>query len=212
MRIRVVVEGQTEEAFIKSVVAEYLQPQGVHLEPILLGKTGGHPTYARVRKDILLHLKQETRVYCTTLLDFYGLGAGFPGTPIPRGLSSSEKAQHIERAIVTDITQEIPFFRPDLRLLPYIQMHEFEGLLFSDPAALAEGIHRPDLEGSLREIREGFETPEEINDGRTQPRPNVCSRCTVRTAKYWMERRLLASSDSIKCSRHALISVTGLND
>lgn len=44
-------------------------------------------------------------------------------------------------------------------------MHEFEGLLFSDPASLAQAMFQPGLEGSIREIRNAFSTPEDINDG-----------------------------------------------
>ena len=43
-------------------------------------------------------------------------------------------------------------------------MHEFEGLLFSDPGRFAGGIGRSDLEAELQAIRDGFTTPEEIND------------------------------------------------
>ena len=31
-----------------------------------------------------------------------------------------------------DICDRIPDFRPDLRLIPYFSLHEYEGLLFSD--------------------------------------------------------------------------------
>jgi len=50
------------------------------------------------------------------------------------------------------------------RLVPFVVMHEFEGLLFSDCAAFSRSIGRPDLEASLRKIRDAFATPEEIND------------------------------------------------
>ncbi len=50
------------------------------------------------------------------------------------------------------------------RFVPFVVMHEFEGLLFSDCAAFSRSIGRPDLEARLREIREAFATPEEIND------------------------------------------------
>ena len=43
-------------------------------------------------------------------------------------------------------------------------VHEFEGLLFSDCAAFARGIDRPDLESNFSQIRENFATPEEIDD------------------------------------------------
>jgi hypothetical protein len=50
------------------------------------------------------------------------------------------------------------------RFVPFVIMHEFEGLLFSDCAAFSRGIYRPDLEPAFRAIREQFATPEEIND------------------------------------------------
>jgi len=50
------------------------------------------------------------------------------------------------------------------RFVPFIVMHEFEGLLFSDCASFSRGIGRPDLEVRFREIRKNFATPEEIND------------------------------------------------
>ena len=48
--------------------------------------------------------------------------------------------------------------------MPYIVMHEFEGLLFSDPDGFGLGIGRSDLSPKLRAIRNAFGTPEEIND------------------------------------------------
>ena len=43
-------------------------------------------------------------------------------------------------------------------------MHEFEGLLFSDPDRFARGIGRRDLTSDFQEIRDEFQSPEEIND------------------------------------------------
>ena len=50
------------------------------------------------------------------------------------------------------------------RFVPYIVMHEFEGLLFSDPNGFGLGVGRSQLSPSIRAIREDFGTPEEIND------------------------------------------------
>jgi hypothetical protein len=166
-RVRVVVEGQTEESFVKDVLAEALWPHRVHLTPILLGvpgHKGGRPNYARVKKDVLLHLKQDHAAYCSTMLDFYGLGEGFPGGPVPSHLPSISKVTHIEQAIKAEICELIPDLRPDLRFLPYIQLHEYEGLLFSDPPAFAEAISQPHLAERFQRVRDEFPTPEDIND------------------------------------------------
>ncbi len=50
-------------------------------------------------------------------------------------------------------------------MLPYVQRHEFEGLLFSDVRAFsATGIATSRVIRSLARIRSSFETPEDIND------------------------------------------------
>ena len=54
-------------------------------------------------------------------------------------------------------------FNPQ-RFVSFVMMHEFEGLLFSDSASFCRGIGRPDLEMALLQIRQGFRTPEDIND------------------------------------------------
>ena len=50
------------------------------------------------------------------------------------------------------------------RFIPYVQMYEFEGLLFSCPRRLAVGINQPILEERFVHIRNEFESPETINN------------------------------------------------
>jgi hypothetical protein len=168
-RVRVIVEGQTEESFVGSVLAPTLYQHEVYLTPILLGvpgHKGGRPNYARVKKDILLHLRQDQTAYCSTMLDFYGLGPDFPGVITP-AMTNAHRAKVIEDAIKEDICAEIPEFRPDQRLLPYIQLHEYEGLLFSDPQTFATSISQGQLATGFQAVRDGFATPEDINDDPT---------------------------------------------
>ena len=117
-----------------------------------------------MKRDVLVLLKQDQTAYCSTMLDFYGLGVGFPGTPIPTNLTNIEKVQHIEQAVKEDICHEVPDFRADVRFVPYLQLHEYEGLLFSDSASFAAAINRPDLAQRFQEVRDRFDTPEDIND------------------------------------------------
>ena len=53
------------------------------------------------------------------------------------------------------------------RFVPFVVMHEFEALLFSDCAAFARAIGRPALSGSFQAIRDQFDSPEDINDSPT---------------------------------------------
>ena len=60
------------------------------------------------------------------------------------------------------------------RFVPFVVIHEFEGLLFSDCGAFSRAIGRPNLESKFRAIREQFATPEEINDSpQTAPSKRV---------------------------------------
>ncbi len=98
------------------------------------------------------------------MIDYYGLGPGFPGLPVPPHLNTIETVTRIEHAVKDDICRKLPDFRPDVRLIPYLSLHEYEGLLFSDPEALARSIGKPQFAKRFREIRNAFQTPEDIND------------------------------------------------
>jgi hypothetical protein len=98
------------------------------------------------------------------MIDFYGLGKGFPGTPVPPQLANVQKVEHVERAVKDDFCRQMPDLRPDVRLIPYLSLHEYEGLLFSDPNSFARSIGQPSLGNSLQGILDEFPTPEDIND------------------------------------------------
>lgn len=172
-RLNVVVEGQTEESFVRNALAEVLWGSNVHPTPILLGTPGhkGGRTYARVKRDVVVLLKQDRNAYCSTMVDLYGLGAGFPGHPPPD--------RHVEQAVKQDICGDLPDdLRPDLRFIPYLQLHEYEAILFSDPEAFATGINHPHLRMQFRRIRDEFDSPEDINnDPETAPSKRVIAAC-----------------------------------
>lgn len=177
-RVYIVVEGPTEELFVNRALAPVLIPRQIYLYPILLGGEGGNPTYVRVRRNVLLQLKQDSSACCTTMIDFYGLGKGFPGVPVPPNLSKLEMVNHIEGAVKQDVIAQAPRLRADVRFIPYLQLHEFEGLLFSDPAAFAKGINQPGLAAQLHSIRDDFSNPEDIDDGpTTAPSKRVIRLC-----------------------------------
>ncbi len=166
-RVYVVVEGATEESFVKEVLDPLLRPRQIYVIPIILGSPGhkgGNTNYARVKQDVVVLLQQDRAAYCSTMLDFYGLGAGFPGMPLPPNLENLSKVARIEQAVKDDIVADRPDLRPDMRFVPYLQLHEYEGLLFSDPDAFASGIKQRHLAPRFQAIRDEFPTPEDIND------------------------------------------------
>jgi hypothetical protein len=180
-RVNVIVEGPTEESFVKNVLAPFLWASEVYLTPLILGvpgHKGGRTSYARVKKDVLVQLKQDRTGYCSTMLDFYGLGEGFPGTPLPPNLANINKVTHIEQAVKNDIVAHVPDLRPDVRFIPYLQLHEYEGLLFSDPEAFANSIYQSHLTRQFQSVRQEFPTPEDIDDSpNTAPSKRVIRLC-----------------------------------
>jgi hypothetical protein len=51
-----------------------------------------------------------------------------------------------------------------LQFRPYRSLHEFEALLFVNPKDITQGFSRPELLPQVERIRQGFPTPEDIND------------------------------------------------
>lgn len=168
-RVHIICEGQTEETFVNEVLAPHLARYDVFPSAALVGKPGhkaGHISTARMAGDIKLRLLGDKTAWCTTFFDFYGLDSKFVGKD-EAALKSSyqDKALIIEAALKKHIlgkTGEDAI----RRFFPYVQMYEFEGLLFSDPVKLAAGLYATNLENDFVAIRSQFGTPEEINDSR----------------------------------------------
>ena len=100
-------------------------------------------------------------------VDYYALPEDWPGRkPSASVQGASGKAEHVEVALLADLVQSAGNRFNPRRFVPFVAMHEFEGLLFSDPEKFAHAIGRPDLASPFAAIRQEFQTPEEINDSR----------------------------------------------
>ena len=174
-RLLVHVEGQTEETFVNEVLRSHLFHCGYEsVSARIIGnarlrrRRGGIRPWLAVRRDIINHLHEDPGCVATTMVDFYGLpqhgDRAWPGRAAAVGASGHQKASVVEEALRDDLAHEMGTDFDKTRFLPFVVVHEFEGLLFSDCAAFARGICRPDLEPSFSQIREGFATPEDIDD------------------------------------------------
>lgn len=165
-RVHVICEGQTEEQFISEVLAETFWPKDIYLQPALIGRPGhkgGNLKFQRLYRDIELRLLGDKDALCTTFFDFYGLPEDFPGKKeAVRKSAAAERASTLLSAMTVALCNKLGE-APLRRFIPYIQMHEFEGLLFSDPEALARTLDKSTLV-PLQHIREQFTSPEEINN------------------------------------------------
>ncbi len=164
-RVRVLVEGQTEQAFVRDILKPYFDSNGVYLHAVMFRRTGGICPYSRAKEILSRSLKEDTSLICTTMVDFYGLPSDWPGrNQAKRCKDYLDKAITIESNICNDIKECLgDSFNPS-RIIPYIQMHEFEALLFSSPERLAQSLGQAELSSVFQTIRNEFLNPEEIND------------------------------------------------
>jgi hypothetical protein len=174
-RLLVNVEGETEETFVNDVLAPHLYAHGYTMVGArLIGnarlreRRGGIRPWSSVRADIRKQLQADAGVISTTMVDYYGLPRtgekAWPGRDHAAGVPFPQKARCIEAALRDDINGVMGSDFNPRRFIPFVIMHEFEGLLFSDCGAFSRGIARPELEATFLAIRDQFETPEEIND------------------------------------------------
>ena len=174
-RLLIHVEGETEETFVNEALAPHLYRCGFQsVSACLLGnarnrdRRGGIRGWNSVRDDILNHLKEDPRCLATTMVDYYALPKlgvkGWPGRDAAEALPFSQKASIVHRGLHSDICQELGADFDATRFVPYVVMHEFEGLLFSDCERFSHAIGRRELAPHFHAIRAAFDSPEEIND------------------------------------------------
>lgn len=174
-RLLIHVEGETEEMFVNEVLAPHLYAAGWEVVAArivgnarLRERRGGIKAWCVVRDDIMRHLKEDPGCYATTMVDFYALpqsaGKAWPGRADASQLPTNRKAPHVEAQLSADVQRTMgPGFLA-ARFIPFVIMHEFEALLFSDCGAFSRGVGRPELHDALQAVRDSFATPEEIND------------------------------------------------
>ena len=150
IRLAISVEGETEEAFVKSILANHLRSSDIEPTPILLQ---GNVYVERLAAEMArLHWSYD---YVTSLVDFYGF----------RG-KGTKSLKQLELDVWEEVNCKIERSWDQYRVFPYIQRHEYEGLLFSDVNAFARAANATSecVEG-LRKICSQFNTPEDIDDG-----------------------------------------------
>jgi hypothetical protein len=174
-RLLVHVEGETEEVFVNELLMRPLQWCGYdRVAARLLGnarqraRRGGIRGWNAVRRDIIRHLSEDRGCIATTMVDYYGLPAAgeraWPGRAHATTLAPVDKGPYVEAAILEDIAREMGDGFDRRRFVPFVVMHEFEALLFSDCLDFARGVGNPSLAPALQAVRDEFETPEHIND------------------------------------------------
>lgn len=167
--VLVIVEGQTEERFIKQLVAPALRPVQVFVKPLLLetsaGFRGGAISFDRLKFHARNALRKPDGPVVSTFLDLYALDSSFPAFDVAKTKNVLEAKVRCLNEALHEAIVTLAGCRPE-QFIAHLQPYEFEGLLFSDVPALAQV--EPEWrrhEKALTSIRAEYETPEHINDG-----------------------------------------------
>jgi hypothetical protein len=157
IRLGISVEGETELLFVNHVLAKHLATFEVYATPMKVGTgrsaggqkcKGGGINLDRVANELNKLLSTHRDGFVTSLYDFYGFKDKRPGETV------AALEQRISARLGTP-----------RNLIPYIQLHEYEALLLSDPATLAEYFKAPTLEDAVRKTVANAEgNPEFVND------------------------------------------------
>lgn len=149
VRIGISVEGTTEERFVEMVLSPYLVQKQIYVTPISMG---GDVKLDRVKSE--LKKMANSFDYVTTFYDFYGF----------KGKLQEDTKGSLEQKMFNHAHKSI-----QAKLVPYVQMYEFEGLLFTSPTAMHASLNQlnsdADVESWASEILSQFgHDPEKIND------------------------------------------------
>lgn len=156
-RLFILVEGQTEQEFIKNIVSPYLSNYGIlDVRPIKIrtskSQKGGFVNYTHLKNDIQNLLKSEKDCIVTTMFDFFR-HPNIANLNINANLPYEQQVNIIEQWIDNDIN--------DIRFFSYIQMHEFEALLFSSTEGFS--AYMKNAIPQITEIIKKYPNPEDIN-------------------------------------------------
>lgn len=165
MRLGFLVEGQSEETFVNNVLVPHLCQRGVHARAAQKITTSRHRTkvykggvvsYDRFIRELVRLLKQDSGVVFTTMIDYYAL----PSDYFPKDQGTDPSA--VETKIRHDIEAQIGSY-PD-RIIPYVQLHEFETLLLATPEELGSYFNDQSTADALNRETSPFGSPEKVNN------------------------------------------------
>lgn len=162
-RVYLLVEGQTEEAFVRELLEPHYARLGLYLIPIIVSTSPGHKggvvSYAKIKPQLQRLCRQDADARVSTLFDLYALPQDFPGKSdavYPTNGSGHQKAAFLEAHLARDIDQA--------NFIPYLMVHEFEALLFVQPSKFADWTDNNNAVITLGDQAQRYVTPEDIND------------------------------------------------
>lgn len=167
-RVFIVVEGATEERFVRSILYPHFILLGIHLEAQLwvtnrkLGTEGGGNNFDLIENHIrrlMGRYEHDQNTFISTMIDLYAFprqGNSVYQDEVSRIEDGNGKANTLEDKMAERFNYR--------NFIPYVQLHEFEALLLTDPSSF-ELFYTDDLQAVRSLCQEiGTRGPETIND------------------------------------------------
>ena len=165
-RVIIICEGETEREFCKNILASYFAAKNIFIQsPLIKRSMGGVVKWDTLKKEIHTYLHEDD-VCVTMLIDYYGLynKYAFPGWEDGEKITDKGKRMDfLEAAMKQDIRAGAQH-----RFLPYLQLHEFEGLLFNDIQVFYQQVPQNELVGKQELVKtfQDYDNPEMINNNK----------------------------------------------
>lgn len=166
IRLYITVEGQAEKEFADRALKPHLAGYAIDVRPRVvvtnrkLGKRGGILDFNKIRGDLgrLMKEDQHKEARFTTMVDLYALPSEFPGwAEAQKKTTPIERVEVLEKALGAEFAEQ--------RFLPFIQLHEFEALLYCDLTELQQRIANSEAGINALKTEVGTMNPEDINEG-----------------------------------------------
>lgn len=170
VRCYIVCEGQTEFNFVDKVLADYFFQREIYCRALMIptskNNKGGAITYDRAINFIINKAKEDKEAYITTMFDFYALDSKFLNN-IEKDCDIYKYIENIECNFDKNIQKSIC----TSRFFSYIQLHEFEALIFSNIDEIIKEdaewqINNKNIKKELDSIINKYKNPELINNGK----------------------------------------------
>lgn len=133
-RLNMVVEGHTEEEFANAILKPHLSSFSVAVSARMVSHRrersrkykGGLLKFESLHRDVDLWMREDRseETHFTTMVDLYAYPSDAPRYEESKNLSPYNKVGLLEKGLGESVN--------DRRFAPYIQLHEFETILYAD--------------------------------------------------------------------------------
>lgn len=166
-RLHLLVEGQTEELIVSTVIQPHLESAGWLVSRSILATKrpaggpahrGGVTSWAKLAREITRLLSDTSLDLLTTVIDYYGLPDDVPGMATRPAGDPMSRVCHVEGEMSAVIGNR--------RFLPHLTLHESETWVFAAAPQLGDLYGDSELVRLMQADIAEAGGPELINDGR----------------------------------------------